>query len=118
VTKVRKPNRAGEHTVLVRRITGFLERHYDKKLSVPALCELFNISNRQLNRIFKEETGQTVTERIHQIRIERAKQYLAENDEKVIHVAHRVGYEDPAFFTQLFRRIVGCSPGQYRASYK
>jgi AraC-like DNA-binding protein len=109
-----KVSREGEHTLLIRRITGYLERHFDKKMAVPDLCELFHISNRQLNRVFKQETGQTVTERIQQIRIERAKQYLMECDDKVIQIAHRVGYEDPAFFTQLFRRKVGCSPGQYR----
>lgn len=115
--KDKKPLRVSEHSLLVRRITGFLERHYDKKLAIPALCELFTISTRQLNRVFKQETGQTVTERIHQIRIERAKQMLDEGDDKVISVAQRVGYEDPAFFTQLFRRKVGCSPGQYRARH-
>ncbi len=55
-----------------------------------------------------------MTERIHQIRIDRAKQYLDEGEDKVINIAQRVGYEDPAFFTLLFRRKVGCSPGQYR----
>jgi len=105
-----------ERTVLIRRINGFLERHFDQKLAVPDLCTFFNISSRQLNRIFKQETGLTVTERIHQIRIERAKQYLLDGDEKVIDIANRVGYEDPSFFSQLFRRKVGCSPGQYRES--
>ncbi len=105
-----------ERTVLIRRINGFLERHFDQKLAVPDLCTFFNISSRQLNRIFKQETGQTVTERIHQIRIERAKQYLLDGDDKVIDIANRVGYEDPSFFSQLFRRKVGCSPGQYRES--
>ncbi|MCY9669192.1 AraC family transcriptional regulator [Paenibacillus alginolyticus] len=112
--KKRSPRVASEHSLLVRRITGFLERHFDKKLAITTLCEMFNISSRQLNRVFKQETGVTVTERIHQIRIDRAKQYLDEGDDKVIHVAQRVGYEDPAFFTQLFRRLVGCPPGQYR----
>lgn len=92
-----------------------MERHFDKKkLAIPELCELFSISSRHLNRVFKQETGQTVTERIHQIRIDRAKQYLDEGEDKVINIAQRVGYEDPAFFTLLFRRKVGCSPGQYR----
>lgn len=103
-----------ESTVLVRRINGFLERHFDQKLAVPDLCTFFNISNRQLNRVFKQETGMTVTERIHHIRIERAKQYLLEGQEKVIEIAQRVGYDDPSFFTMLFRRKTGCSPGQYR----
>jgi AraC-like DNA-binding protein len=112
--KGKKPQRASEYSLLVRRINGFLERHFDKKLAIPALCELFGISPRQLNRVFKQETGHTVTERIHHIRIEKAKQYLEEGNDKVLNVAQRVGYEDPAFFTQLFRRKVGCSPGQYR----
>ncbi|MFD1956820.1 helix-turn-helix domain-containing protein [Paenibacillus thailandensis] len=103
-----------ESTVLVRRINGFLERHFDQKLAVPDLCALFSISNRQLNRVFKQETGMTVTERIHHIRIERAKQYLLDGRDKVIEIAHKVGYDDPSFFTQLFRRKAGCSPGQFR----
>lgn len=100
--------------LLVRRICGYLERYYDKKLSIPVLCELFNISSRQLNRIFKESLGMTVVDMVHRIRIERAKHLLLETDEKVITIAGRVGYEDPAFFSRLFLREVGCSPGKYR----
>ncbi|MFD0713903.1 helix-turn-helix domain-containing protein [Paenibacillus sp. GCM10027626] len=101
--------------LLVQRINGFLERHYDEKLNVAELGSRFNISNRQLNRIYKQETGLTVVEKIHHIRIEHAKQLLVEGEEKVLHVAQKVGYDDPAFFSQLFRRYVGCSPGKFRA---
>jgi AraC family L-rhamnose operon regulatory protein RhaS len=65
--------------------------------------------------LFKKETGQTVVEMVHNIRIEKAKQFLIESDEKVINVAMKVGYDDPAFFSRLFRRVVGCSPGKYKA---
>lgn len=111
----RESTKRSSHHMLVRRINGFLERHYDEKLNINHLSTLFNISTRQLNRIFKQEMAITVIERIHQIRIEHAKQMLKESDEKVIHVAHKVGYDDPAFFSHLFRRYVGCSPGKYRA---
>jgi len=104
--------------LLIQRINGFLERHYDEKLSVSDLGARFNISNRQLNRIYKQETGMTVVEHIHAIRIEHAKQMLMEGEEKVLHVAQRVGYDDPAFFSQLFRRYVGCSPGKFRGHGK
>ncbi len=114
VMNERKTERNGDHRLLIRRICGYLERHYDKKITVPALGELFNISARQLSRIFKKETGAPVFEKLHQIRIERAKQLLLETDDKVIQIAGKVGYDDPAFFSQLFRRQVGCSPGQYR----
>jgi AraC-like DNA-binding protein len=112
----REPARNQARHLLVQRICGYLERYYDKKVSIPSLCELFNISARQLNRIFKDSLGVTVVEMIHRIRVERAKHLLMETDEKVITIAGRVGYEDPAFFSRLFLRQVGCSPGKYRES--
>jgi AraC family L-rhamnose operon regulatory protein RhaS len=102
--------------IVVRRICGYLERHFHQKISLPMLSELFNISIRQLNRLFKKENGLSVIETVHQIRIHRAKQMLRETDEKVIVIAAMVGYENPAFFSRLFNRIVGCPPGKYRAS--
>ncbi|WP_059102618.1 AraC family transcriptional regulator [Shouchella shacheensis] len=103
-----------ERRQLVQRIWGYLERHYDQKLTLDVLSDLFNISSRHLNRVFKAESGQTIIEAIHQIRIKRAKVLLAETSEKIIYIALEVGYEDPAFFTRLFSRQVGCSPGKYR----
>ncbi|MCM3724764.1 AraC family transcriptional regulator [Neobacillus cucumis] len=104
-----------ERKILIQRICGYLERHYDQKISIPDLCQLFNISARHLNRLFKQETNETVVEMIQRIRIEKAKYLLLASDEKVINIAMRVGYDDPAFFSKLFRRVVGCSPGKYKA---
>jgi len=103
-----------ESQILARRICGYIERHYDQKISIPTICNLFSISPRHLNRLFKQETGKTIIEMTHKIRIEKAKKFLLESDEKVINVAMRVGYDDPAFFSRLFRRMVGCSPGRYK----
>ncbi|MDC3415919.1 AraC family transcriptional regulator [Aquibacillus salsiterrae] len=103
-----------ERKTFIQRICGYLERHYDQKLTLTILSELFNISSRHLNRIFKEETGKTVIEFVHQVRINRAKKLLTESDAKIICIAMDVGYDDPAFFTRLFSRMVGCSPGKYR----
>lgn len=103
-----------ERKILTQRICGYLERHYDQKLSLKVLSELFNISARHLNRVFKEETGRTFIEFVHEIRITKAKKLFSESNEKVITIAMEVGYDDPAFFTRLFTRQVGCSPGKYR----
>ena len=109
-----KTARGNDHEIVVRRICGYLERNYHQKITLVALAQLFNSSVRQLNRIFKEETGVSVIEKVHQVRIEKAKLLLAETNEKVIAVASLVGYEDPAFFSRLFTRQVGCAPGKYR----
>ena len=107
-----------ERKIFVQRICGYLERHYDQKLTLANLSDLFNISPRHLNRIFKEETGKTVIEFVHHVRINRSKKLLLDSNEKVISIAMDVGYDDPAFFTRLFTRKVGCSPGRYRTQYK
>ncbi|MFS0612183.1 helix-turn-helix domain-containing protein [Lederbergia ruris] len=103
-----------EGDILVQRIRGYLTRNYNRKITIPGLCKLFNVSPRHLSRLFKKETGQTVTEMIHSIRIEKAKALLLKSDYKVIEVAVSVGYDDPAFFSRLFRRSTGCSPGKYK----
>lgn len=109
--------RRQEREILIQRICGYIERHYDQKLSLTVLSDLFNISARHLNRIFKAETGKTVIEFVHHVRINRAKKLFVETNEKVITIAMEVGYEDPAFFTRLFTRQVGYSPGKYRNLY-
>ncbi len=96
------------------RICGYLERHYQQKNTLESLSLLFNISARHLNRIFREEIGMSVVEKIHRIRIEKARSLLVETDEKIINIAAMIGYEDPAFFSRLFTREVGCAPGRFR----
>ncbi len=91
-----------DHQLLVKRICGYLERHYNQKLSVETICEMFNISTRQLNRIFKQETNRTVIEMVQHIRVERAKHFLLTTNDKVITIAGKVGYDDPAFFLPAY----------------
>lgn len=106
--------RTSENEVLVQRICGYLARNYNQKVSIPTICKLFNISSRHLSRIFKQETGQTIVEMVHHLRIEKSKALLLKSDDQIIEVALKVGYDDQAFFSRLFRRIVGCSPGKYK----
>ncbi|MBD2864715.1 AraC family transcriptional regulator [Paenibacillus oceani] len=100
--------------LLVQRVRGYIERHFNHKISLPLLSELFHIGTRQLNRQFKKYIGKTVIEYLHLIRMEHAKKLLVETDEIVAVVARMIGYEDPASFSRLFAREVNCPPGKYR----
>lgn len=103
-----------DYKLLTRRVCGYLERHFDQKVSISMLAKLFNISSRHLNRVFKQETGRTVIEMLHHIRVDKAKHLLMHTDEKVITIAMKMGYEDPAFFSRLFSRLEGQSPAKFR----
>lgn len=104
-----------DRVMTAKRIYGYLERNYDKKITLDSLAGLFHVSTRQLNRLIREEYDKSVFDVVHEIRIERAKRLLIESDEKVIAVATMVGYDDPSFFSRLFCRHAGCSPREYRS---
>jgi AraC-like DNA-binding protein/mannose-6-phosphate isomerase-like protein (cupin superfamily) len=102
--------------LLVKRICGYLERHFEQKITLTGLSELFHIGTRQLNRQFKRYSGSSVIEYVHHLRIERAKRYLIGTDDTIATIATSIGYEDAGFFSKMFSRAVGCSPGKYRES--
>ncbi len=99
---------------MVKRLLGFIALHLDQKLSVETLAEHFHLSRRHLERLVRQETGKTIVDHIHNIRIAQARRLLEDSNETVSHIAERVGYQDPAFFSRLFSRHVGLSPSQYR----
>ncbi len=107
-------SRNKESEIIVQRMCGFLERHYHEKITLQSISRLFNLSTRQINRMFNQHTGTSMIKILQNIRIKRAKILLSDDKEKVINVAMSVGYEDPAFFSRLFLREVGCPPSRYR----
>src|SRR5690625_2961154 len=77
-----------ENQRLVQRISGYLSRNYDQKITISGLCKLFSISPRHLSRLFKKETNQTVIDMLHAIRIDKEKTLLLDTDYKEIGRAH------------------------------
>lgn len=104
--------------ILVQRVCGYIERHANVKLSLTFLGSLFHISQRQLNRYFNRYVGCSPIEYIHKTRIEKAKRMLADTDETIAVISEAVGYEDASFFSKLFTRKTGFSPGNYRIKFR
>lgn len=79
----------------------------------PLLSKMGN-SYEHLARVFRQQYGLTPMDYVQSIRIERAKHLLRHTDMKILAVADRVGYEDAIYFSKLFKRLTGISPGQFR----
>lgn len=106
------------HWLLAKRIRGYLELHYCSKVTLTSLSHRFNLSSRHIHRVLKLEMGKSVTELLHAIRIERAKQMLKETDLSIEDIATAVGFRDSSFFSRLFNRMLGQTPGGYRKQVK
>lgn len=95
----------------------------DKAMAMPSpnfsICERFGQlghSYEHLSRVFRKQYGLTPNEYVQSIRIERAKDLLRHTDLIIASIADNVGYADSVYFSRLFKRHTGISPGKFRAS--
>ena len=78
----------------------------------------YSTFRRSFKRRFKRATGYSPIAYVQHLRIEEAKRRLERTDEPVDEISWAVGYEDPAFFRRLFKRITQITPGAYRRKFR
>lgn len=100
---------------VVEEIKSYIQRHYTEELELSRLAEVVYLTPSYLSKLFKSETGGTITEYLIAVRMERAKALLRDNRAwKTYEVGEQVGYADPAYFNKVFKRFVGCTPKEFR----
>lgn len=100
---------------VVQQIRSVLEREFDKNLDMEAFAEMADMSANYLSRLFKQETGATITDYLIDVRIAKAKQFLQDHPHlKNYEIAQLVGYNDPVYFNKLFKKNVGITPREFR----
>lgn len=102
----------------IARVQAWLSEHWRTAPPVEHLAKLAEMTERSFKRRFKMATGHTPVEYVQHLRIERAKQHLENSTLPVDEIAAQVGYEEPAFFRKLFKRITGLTPSAYRAKFR
>lgn len=95
----------------------FIEANYEKAIRVDDLADRLAVSRRTLERRFKKATANTVVEYIQRVKVEAAKKSLEASRKNVSEVMYEVGYSDTKSFRNVFRRITGLTPVEYREKY-
>ncbi|MFD1956417.1 response regulator [Paenibacillus thailandensis] len=99
----------------VETIKCYIHEHYAEELELQQLADIVYLTPSYLSKLFKTETGETITDYIIRERIEHAKRLLREDiGLKTYMVGERVGYPDPAYFTKVFKKMTGKTPKEYR----
>lgn len=101
----------------VREAQKYLKKHYSEKIVLEDLVELVDLNPVYFSVIFKKETGTTITDYLIQLRIEAAKEMLRDTNDTIAAISENIGYKDTKYFSQLFQKIVGVKPSQYRKLY-
>ncbi|WP_372351207.1 helix-turn-helix domain-containing protein [Streptomyces sp. KL116D] len=101
---------------LVLAVVEHVGAHLDRPHTVASLAAHVGVSASRLAHRFRERAGTSVMARVHQMRISAAKELLELTDLPVAHIAARVGFTDPLFFSRRFRQTTGFAPTAYRAS--
>ncbi len=101
----------------VKQVQEFIEKNYQEKITVDALSSLGALSRRNLERRFKKATANTVVEYIQRVKIEAAKKHFEGSRKNINEVMYDVGYSDTKAFRNVFRKITGLSPLEYRNKY-
>ena len=99
----------------IEELSSVIHAHISSgKINYDAIASEFCVGKTQLNRKIKAVTGYTTTEYVLQIRISMAKQLLMKTDYPIGDIATRVGIEDVAYFSSLFRKSTGMTPTAFR----
>ena len=92
----------------------YIFEHYTEKLSLGDVAEHCYVSSWHLSKLLNHYTGRGFFEIINMIRIDKAKELLAEGRTRVQEVSDAVGFLDVAHFSRIFKNYVGCSPKEFR----
>ena len=95
-------------------ITQLEEMYADPDLTVYKFAEIVGRPERYISQLFKEQTGQTLSEYLEQIRINKAIELLVNTKMTIDEIARQTGYNSPHSFRRAFKRVSGASPGMYR----
>lgn len=96
----------------------WLGDHYSVASPVEEMVNRSGLPGRTFKRRFKKATGYTPISYVQHLRVEEAKRRLERTDEPIDRITWAVGYEDPAFFRRLFKRITRITPGAYRRRFQ
>lgn len=101
----------------IKKVQDFIETNYQDKITVDDLSDTFGIGRRTFERRFKKATNNTVVEYLQRVKMEVAKKQFELTRKTVNEVMYDVGYTDTKAFRDVFKKVTGLSPIDYKNKY-
>jgi len=101
----------------IKKAQEFIDGNYQEKITVDQLADMLALGRRSFERRFKTATKNTVIEYIQRVKIEAAKRSFESSLKNITEVMFDVGYTDTKSFRDVFKKITGITPIEYRNKY-
>jgi len=98
----------------VREAIRYILNHYQSDIKIEDVANSVNVSGEYLRHLFREETGRGYSEYLTDLRMQKAKELLAEGKYKLYEIAALVGYSSGAYFSSVFKKTTGINPQEYK----
>lgn len=105
---------SNEYLPLSERVDVYISQNFMNDITVQSIAEKFFLSREHISRIYKKETGNTINQKILEVRVEETKRFLSETQMTVTEIALTVGFNSSQYFSKVFKRLTGLVPTEYR----
>lgn len=112
--KMRRYFRDNTYSKHINASKEYIYSHIKERITIEDLADSLGVSASYLSRLFKKETGISVSAYIRRQKIEMAKNLLQYSDYPIIEIANRLSFSSQSHFIQQFREVTGMTPGKYR----
>ncbi|MDO4519781.1 MAG: response regulator [Eubacteriales bacterium] len=103
------------YNMLINEAKSFIDSNYQREdMSLNMVASKVNITPSYFSTIFSAETGETFVEYLTRVRMEKAKELLMCSTMRTSEIGYEVGYKDGHYFSYIFKKVVGCSPKEFR----
>ena len=106
------------YSELIRPALEFMMKNYQENISIDQLADLTNLSKSYFMGCFKKAVGVGAIEHLTQLRINAACEALSDTDKMISDISLNCGYNNLSNFNRQFKKIVGCTPNEYRNTIK
>tara|TARA_R110001592_G_scaffold68955_1_gene211456 strand:+ start:400 stop:1338 length:939 start_codon:yes stop_codon:yes gene_type:complete len=107
-----------QNDTLIDRIKDFLINNLIQNFTIDEIAEKFNYSKSYLHTKFKNKTGYPIIVFFNLKKIQKACEYLNYTDLSIKEISYKVGFEDPLYFSRIFKKFMGKSPRNYKQSQR
>lgn len=101
---------------LIERVLAYIHNNYANEINLKTIASEFSINTAYLGQSFKKQTGESFTNYLNRLRVEKAIELMSKSNLKVNEISKAVGYYNISYYYTMFKKITGVSPNEYKVN--